>query len=310
VNYRHHYHAGNFADVIKHVLLVQLLRALQKKETGFLYLDTHAGMGRYDLAKEARGATLERKPEWPDGIGRLWGRSDLPAELADYLSLVRDFDPPPRGPTHGTEIKPSAPATTKAPAASSAQGPRYYPGSPSLARLIARPQDRLVLCEKHPEEFGELREEFQYSPGTSVYELDGYTALKAMLPPLEKRALVLIDPPFEAQNEWAQIVAGLAGGLRRFPSGVFAIWYPLTERARVEDFLEELRTLKLPPTYVAEVAIAGERSAIKMRGCGLVVLNPPWQFDRMADGVATYLAEALAQAPGGGASTRWLVPEY
>jgi 23S rRNA (adenine2030-N6)-methyltransferase len=309
VNYRHHYHAGNFADVIKHVLLVQLLRALQKKEKGFLYLDTHAGRGRYDLAKEAQGATLERKPEWPDGIGRLWGRPDLPAELVDYLSLVRDFDPPSRGLAHGPESNPSVPAAENAPGAAFAKGPRYYPGSPSLARLIARPQDRLALCEKHPEEFSELREEFQYSPGTGVYELDGYTALKAMLPPLEKRALVLIDPSFEAQNEWAQIVAGLAGGLRRFPSGVFAIWYPLTERARVDDFLEELRTLKLPPTHLAEVAIAGERSGVKMRGCGLVILNPPWQFDRVAGAVAHFLAAALAQAPGGGASTRWLVPE-
>jgi len=289
VNYRHHFHAGNFADVAKHALLVRLFRALQKKDKGLLYLDTHAGRGGYDLAAAAKGDSLPRPPEWPHGIGRLLARDGLPEPLADYVALVREFDRRAGNPP-GTAL-------------------RYYPGSPWLAGALARPQDRLVLCEKEPGECAALREEFQFALRASVQELDGYVALRAALPPPEKRGLSLIDPPFEAQDEWAQIVRGLAEGLRRFPSGVFAVWYPLTERARAEAFFAELLALRPPPTLAAELLIAGEGSALKMKGCGLVILNPPWQFDREAAPLLEYLAEVLAQAPGGGGRVRWLVPE-
>jgi 23S rRNA (adenine2030-N6)-methyltransferase len=288
VNYRHHFHAGNFADVVKHALLVQLIRALQKKEKGFLYLDTHAGRGSYDLATAAQGDSLRRTPEWPEGIGRLQARHDLPEILAGYAGLLRQFDHE-RG-NRGTT-------------------PRFYPGSPWIARLLARPQDRLVLCEKQPEECAALKEEFQFSPQTLVQAMDGYVAVRALLPPPEKRALVLMDPPFEAQDEWRQIVNALRDGLRRFPGGVYAIWYPLTERARVDAFFAELLALKPPPTLVAELAIAGDGSALKMKGCGLVIINPPWQFDRLAEPMLAFLAGVLAQAPGGGSRMTWLVPE-
>jgi len=259
VNYRHQFHAGNFADVVKHVLLVQLIRALQKKDKGFLYLDTHAGRGGYDLAAAAQGDSLARQPEHPDGIGRLETSSDLPPALTDYLGLVREFDRRSAGESPGQPPKPL----------------RFYPGSPWFADLLARPQDRLALCEKHPDECAALRETFTFSPRTSVHEMDGYEAMRAMLPPPERRALVLIDPPFEAQNEFAAMTAAVAEGLRRFPSGVFAAWYPLTERARVEAFFSALLALRLPPTLVAEVTIAGEATEMKMKGCGLMILNPP-----------------------------------
>lgn len=289
MNYRHHFHAGNFADVMKHALLVRVLRALQKKDKGLLYLDTHAGRGRYDLEREAAGDTLARRPEWPEGIGRLWNASvALPAEISDYVALVRAFD------QRAGNLEPT---------------PRFYPGSPWVARWLARAADRLALCEKHAAECGALRTEFAGAPGVSVHETDGYTALRAMLPPPERRALVLIDPPFEAQDEFAQIVLALRHGLRRFPTGVFAIWYPLTGRARVDEFFNALRAANPPPTLAAELAIAGEQSAIKMRGCGLVLVNPPWQFEAEAARMLEFLAVALAQAPGGGASIDWLVCE-
>jgi len=288
VNYRHAFHAGNFADVFKHALLVQLARALQRKEKGFLYLDTHAGRGGYDLAAAARGDTLVRKPEWPDGIGRLWEKPDLPAALTDYVALVRDFD------------RDNGNATGE---------PRFYPGSPRLVQRLVRPQDRLALCEKQPGECAALRAEFALAHRATVQEMDGYVALRAMLPPPERRALVLIDPPFESQDEFAQIAAALREGLRRLPGGMFAVWYPLTERARVDDFFAELLALKLPPTLALELAIAGEGSGLKMRGCGLVVVNPPWQFDREAEMFLPALAKILAQAPGADATMNWLVPE-
>lgn len=288
MNYRHHFHAGNFADVMKHALLVQLVRGMQRKEKGFLFLDTHAGRGSYDLSVAAHGDSLERKPEHPDGIGRLWKRTDLPAPLAEYLSLVREYDRTKGG--LGDEAC-------------------FYPGSPRLAQTLARSQDRLALCEKHPEEFAALRDEFTFGFRVAVQQLDGYTGLRALLPPPEKRALVLIDPPFEEQSEFAQIVDGLREGLRRLPGGTFAVWYPLTERARVDAFFDELLATKLPPTFTAELTIADERASMKMKGCGLLVVNPPWQIDRAIAPLMPLLAELLAQAPGGRGRLQWLVPE-
>jgi 23S rRNA (adenine2030-N6)-methyltransferase len=147
------------------------------------------------------------------------------------------------------------------------------------------------------------------SPRTTVEERDGYGAVRAWLPPPERRALVLIDPPFEAQDEFAQIASALDEGLRRLRGGVFAVWYPLTERARVDAFFAELLALKPPPTLELELTIAGESSPLKLRGCGLAVINPPWQFDRAAGALLEFLGGALAQAPGGGGRVRWLVPE-
>jgi len=288
MNYRHHFHAGNFADVFKHAVLIQLVRGMQRKEKGFLFLDTHAGRGRYDLSVAARGDSLERKPEHPDGIGRLWGASGLPEALAEYVALVGQFDQQ---------------------AGNSSAEPHFYPGSPRIVQVIARPQDRLALCEKHPDEFGLLRDEFTFVSGASVHQIDGYTALRAMLPPLEKRALVLIDPPFEEQDEFAQIIGGLRDGLRRLPGGTFAVWYPLTERARVDAFFDALIALNPPPTFFAEVTIADDNASMKMKGCGLAVVNPPWQIDRAVAPLMPVLAELLAQAPGGGGRLRWLVPE-
>lgn len=290
MNYRHHFHAGNFADVMKHALLVGLLRALQKKPRGILYLDTHAGRGKYDLAVASTGDTLARAPEWPDGIGRLWsteGRNAPPA-LQEYVDLARSFDRR-EGNLEG--------------------GPRFYPGSPWIARLLGRPVDRLALCEKQPAECAALRAEFRAEPRVSIHETDGYAALRAMLPPPERRALVLIDPPFEAQDEFAQIAAGLETGLGRFPQGVFAVWYPLTLRARADEFLAAVQALKPPPALAVELGIAGDASPLKLKGCGLLVLNPPWQFEEEARAIVTFLAEALQQAPGGGARVEWIVPE-
>lgn len=290
MNYRHQFHAGNFADVLKHVLLVRLVRALQRKEKGLLYLDTHAGRGRYDLAAAASGDSLARRPEWPEGIGRLW---TLPAgaigsELAEYIEKVREFDQR---------------------AGNLASTPRFYPGSPLLMHALARPIDRLALCEMHPAECAALRAELAGESRVTVHEADGYAAVRAQLPPRERRALVLLDPPFESADEFARLAAALAEGLRRFPSGTYAIWYPLTARAKVDAFLNAVRSLAPPPTLAVELDVAGPDAAIKLRGCGLLVLNPPWRFDVEADAVVVALADLLAQAPGGGGRIEWIVPE-
>jgi 23S rRNA (adenine2030-N6)-methyltransferase len=345
VNYRHQFHAGNFADVLKHALLVRLARALQRKPGGLLLLDTHAGRGSYDLAAAAQGDTLARAPEWPDGIGRLWARDDVPPELSEYVALVGKYESE-HGGAAGTGdyfvncrsgfipdmsgVKPDlhrpiakcgtpeADTRARGPTASEPldasklpvpppAAPRFYPGSPWLLRELARAQDRVALCELHPEEFETLRAELGGGRGVSAQRLDGYTAVRAMLPPPERRALVLIDPPFEAQDEFGKIVTALGAGLRRLPGGTFAVWYPLTERARTEEFFARLGELGLPPTFTVELTV--HPAAAKLRGCGLMVVNPPWQFDREARTLAEWLANALAQSPGGGAELRWLVPE-
>ena len=290
MNYRHHYHAGNYADVMKHALLVRLVRHLQKKEKGFLYLDTHAGRGRYDLETASAGESLARKPEWPAGIGRLWSQRDVvsPETVNDYVDLIRDFD-------HKAGNLDAL--------------PRFYPGSPAIVRMLARAVDRLALCEMHLEEFSVLQTEFGGAPRISAHATDGYVSLRAMLPPPERRALVLLDPPFEAQDEFAQITAALAAGLKRLPGGVFAVWYPLTVRARVDEFLRGIHGLNPPPTVAVELLIAAESSALKMKGCGVVVVNPPWRFDTEAQTMMDYLADVLAQEPGGGARVEWIVPE-
>jgi len=290
VNYRHHFHAGNFADVVKHVILLALIKGMQRKEKGFLYLDTHAGRGLYDLGKAEKGDSLERKPEWPEGVGRLWNLPTCPELVRSYLQLVRRCNT-----EHGEPVDSATVA--------------FYPGSPWLAQALARPQDRLMLCEKHPEECEILRDELSIAQHATVQQLDGYLGPRACLPPPEKRALVLIDPPFESQDEFSAIISCLQDGLRRMPAATFAVWYPLTERARIDAFFDDLAELRLPPCWTAELCMAGPDAGIRMRGCGLLVINPPWKLDEDVSPLLPWLEINLSQAPGADSRLLWLVPE-
>ncbi len=283
MNYRHAYHAGNFADVLKHALLVRLLRSLQRKETGFVVVDTHAGRGFYDLRAAAEGDSGPRSPEWPYGIGRLWDRADAPEEVRDYLDLVRAFD----------RDKGNAAAT-----------PRFYPGSPRLARMVARPQDRLELWEKHPDECEALRREFGAERRLSIHGADGYGAIKACLPPAERRAVVLIDPPFEDKGEWEHVARAVGEGIRRFPGGTYAVWYPLTGRARDDGFIDALEAAK-NPSLSAELIV--DPGAARMKGCGVIVVNPPWRFDDEARVILNYLGNVLYRGAGAQGDVRWIV---
>ena len=291
MNYRHQFHAGNFADVWKHALLIPLVRGMQRKEKGFLFLDTHAGRGSYDLREADHGDTLQRKPEYPDGVLRLWQApaAGLPAQLTEYVELVRRYD--------------------RQAGNFSGDGLHFYPGSPWIARMQLRPQDRLALCELHQDEFNALENGFASEPNVSVHLLDGYTAIRAMLPPREKRALVLIDPPFEEKDEFSRIVTGIREALRRMPAVTIAVWYPLTERAGADQFLDQVAMVTTQPTLAAELTIVGPASDVRMKGCGLLVVNPPWQIEAELEPIVSALAVRLAQAPGGGGRLTWVVPE-
>jgi 23S rRNA (adenine2030-N6)-methyltransferase len=176
-------------------------------------------------------------------------------------------------------------------------------------QALARPQDRLSLFEKQPDEAAALRSEFALSVGVGIQAMDGYAGLRGQLPAREKRALVLIDPPFEAKDEFVQVAGAVADALKRAPATTIMVWYPLTERARVDAFFDDLMTLQLPPAFFYELTVAGPAHPLKMKGCGLVLINPPWELDRELAPAATWLAEMLAQDRGGRAELRWLVRE-
>jgi 23S rRNA (adenine2030-N6)-methyltransferase len=283
VNYRHAFHAGNFADVLKHAFLVRLLRSLQKKEKGYVFVDTHAGRGSYDLSLASAGDSRPRDPEWPDGIGRLWGRGELPDALRGYVEAVRAYDRS-RG--------------------NAGASPRYYPGSPRLARLVSRPQDRLDLWERHPDECAALRDEFGGERRVAVHEADGYGAAAASLPPPERRALVLVDPPFEAGDEGSRVSAFVEEGMARFPGATFVVWHPISERVRT-GLLPAMLMKRRFPSLATELVV--RPGAPGMSGCGLVVVNPPWLFDGEARSILTYLRDVLYRFEGAQGDVRWIV---
>lgn len=284
MNYRHIFHAGNFADVFKHALLLPLVRGMQRKEKGFVFVDTHAGVGAYDLASVPAGRTLE----YADGIARLWTAESSHPVVREYVELVRRFNRE-RG---GTEA-----------------APRYYPGSPRLASMLLRPQDRLALSELHPEDFLTLKEEFRRERGVAIQKVDAYSALRAYLPPPERRALVLIDPPYEDREETTRLHDAIDAMTTHFPSATYVVWYPITDRSGTDAFKMTLRTLALPPTLAVEFVVYGEERPDRLNGCGLLVLNPPWQIGRELLSVAETLRDALAVEPGASASLAWLREE-
>jgi 23S rRNA (adenine2030-N6)-methyltransferase len=280
MNYRHIFHAGSFTDVMKHAVVALILERLRAKETPFGVLDTHAGIGRYDLTSQQ----AERTGEYLGGIARIMEAAGrLPPELAPYLDAVRELNP--------------APGTL-----------RWYPGSPRLSRQLMRPQDRLLLAELHPEDVETLRREFARDRNTSVQHMDGYHAIKAHLPLKERRGMVLIDPPFEVTDEFERMTAALVTGHGRWPTGIYALWYPIKERAAVWRFHEALERTGIRRILAAELTIHEEDTHQRLNGCGMIVVNPPWQLDRNLELVLPALHEAMA-AKAGGTQVEWLVPE-
>jgi 23S rRNA (adenine2030-N6)-methyltransferase len=288
VNYRHQFHAGNSADVIKHSLLVGLVRALQRKTGGLLLLDTHAGRGEYELSRAETGDRLPRQPEHPEGIGRLLAGAQAVSPITEYMELVRGFDRKRGGAAPDGAL-------------------RRYPGSPWLLRLMARPQDRLTLCELHPEECTALRRSMGRGGRVSVQHLDGYDALKACLPPPERRALILVDPPYEEKDEGHRLLRAIEEALRRFPSGVYVLWHPISSRIDLAPLLGGLARRAQPPIWSC-ATIVDPRSR-GMRGSGLIVINPPWKFEQTADEMLAYLGQKLAAEGEKPIETRWIVPE-
>ncbi len=271
MNYRHAFHAGNFADCMKHALLVWLLDALQRKPAPIFVLDTHAGAGAYSLASDP----AERTGEWRAGIGRLLERT--PEPLTRYVELVRRLG--------------------------------LYPGSPAITRALLRPGDRMACCELHPDDSAALRRWFARDRQVAVHHRDAWEAIGALLPAKERRGLVLIDPPYEHPREFDRLVAGLATGYDRFRTGVFAAWYPIKHRATSRTLFAALKQSGMRDIVAAELCLREPLDPGLLNGCGLIVINPPHRFEADALLIIEALRDQLSHEVGATATISRLVDE-
>ena len=273
LSYRHAFHAGNHADVLKHTVLLQLMKLLQAKDKPFWVVDTHAGAGLYALDE----GYAKQLAEYREGIGRLWGRTDLPGALADYLAAVQEVNPDGRL--------------------------KYYPGSPWIAYRNLREQDRLRLFELHTTDVRLLQQNFAGSgKQTLIQNEDGLAGLKAFLPPPPRRGLVLIDPSYEDKRDYQRVHQTLRDALERFASGVYALWYPCLQRSETRELPEKLKRLPAKGWLHVELCVRGrepdENGHVGMYGSGLVILNPPWKLYETLQDIMPWLRDTLAQGAG------------
>jgi 23S rRNA (adenine2030-N6)-methyltransferase len=269
VNYRHAFHAGNHADVLKHAILLFCVDALKRKDTPFAVLDTHAGRGLYDLA----GSEAERSPEWRDGVGRLWTWPDPPPLVARYLAAVRGFN---------------------------ADGAlRTYSGSPALVTTSLREADVLAVCELHPEDCAALRRALPRQANIQVHERDGWEALGALLPPPQRRGLVVIDPPYEAPDELDRAARAIGATLKRFGHGAYLWWRPLKSEAALEAADAEARAQGARETLRADLWVAAPQREGKLVGSSVFLINPPFGLSDALREALPFLAEALTKGKSG-----------
>ncbi|APF38161.1 MULTISPECIES: 23S rRNA (adenine(2030)-N(6))-methyltransferase RlmJ [Chelatococcus] len=281
MNYRHAYHAGNFADVMKHALLARILVHLLKKDAPFRVIDTHAGIGLYDLA----GEEAEKTAEWRNGIGRL--EAPLPQEAEALIAPYR-----------------AAIAAVRA-----RHGESTYPGSPMLVSAMLRRQDRAIAVEKHPKDAQTLTRTLTYDQRIKAVALDGWTALHAMIPPPERRGLVLIDPPFEEPGELGRLAEEIARAWKKWPTGLFAGWYPIKDVRAIDAFAARLAASGTRKVLRLELMVTDGRDAARLNGSGLVVVNPPWTLKEEAEVLLPALARRLAQGAGAGFQAEWIAGE-
>ncbi len=281
LSYRHAYHAGNHADVLKHLVLTLIFQALQRKPAAMCFIDTHAGAGAYDL----RSRESEKVGEFRHGIERVWHQPESPSALQSYLEAVRAMNSRLRG-----EL-------------------RYYPGSPSLARHLLRPQDHMVLIELHPTDHARLSETFAPEAHCRVELGDGYTLLKAFVPPREKRGVVLLDPSYELKTEYRDVIDTLTTAYARWATGVYVLWYPLIAREQADKLRKRVLATGIRRVLGIEFALSAPIAAGGLWGSGLLVVNPPYQLDTTINQLLPWLRQTLHAAPDAVCETRWLVPE-
>lgn len=283
MNYRHIYHAGSFSDVFKHILLIALIQSLLRKDKPFCYLDTHAGIGNYNLQEK----TAQKTQEFTTGISKFWtlNTASLPPLIARYVEIAKTWN-----------------------ADQGASKLHYYPGSPIWVRKFLRPCDQMILTELHPQDIMSLKRQFLHDSQVAIHHLSGYQALKAFLPPKESRGLVLIDPPFEKTDEFAQIVKQLQLAIRRWCVATYAVWYPIKDCAEIDQFCQNLKATGIRKILRCEIKLPDIESD-GLNACGMMVINPPWQWQEEITAVLPTICDILSAPDKGSYSVTWLVPE-
>jgi len=269
LSYRHAFHAGNFADVLKHLMLIQILGYLSQKDKAFCCIDTHAGPGDYALND---GYALKNR-EFENGIAKLWLRDDLPEGVADYVKLIKHFNP-------------------------SARLSRY-PGSPLIAKYMLRRHDRLLLCELHSTEIHALNKAVNKDKRITVFHVDGLKHALGLLPPPERRGLVLIDPSYEIKSDYEQATETLVKMTRRFATGTYALWYPVVERHRNQALEHAIQISGIKNVQLFELGMQADTDEHGMTACGMIIVNPPWTLEAEMQRVLPWLAEVLGHDGGG-----------
>lgn len=279
LSYRHQFHAGNVSDVFKHALLCRLLLALGRKDKPYFVLDTHAGLGLYDLQHD----WSEKTGEWRKGIARVFGRSDAPEALRPYLDAVRAENPD--------------------------GNLRFYPGSPRITRRLMRDNDRLALCELNRDDCAALQAAMHGARHTAIHNQDGFTSIKGFLPPRERRGLTFIDSAFDEADEFGRVLRTVKEAHSRFATGMIAVWYPLMAPSAMAAFARSVQAAGLPKTLQLELSVHGEHFTEHIRGSGLLVINPPYGLDEEAPPLLDWLWRALSPDGEGGVRCEWLVRE-
>lgn len=279
LSYRHSFHAGNHADVLKHIVQTLIIESLKEKEKPFLYLDTHAGAGRYQLSN----AHATRTGEYLEGIARLWQQEEVPELILPYLEAVGSLNT-------SDEL-------------------RYYPGSPLLAAKLLREQDLLMLTELHPTDFPLLRTEFSRDKRVRVCREDGFGQLKSKLPPASRRGFALIDPPYELKQDYSAVVKGIVEGYKRFATGTYAIWYPVVHRQQIKRMLKELEATGIRKILQIELAVKPDSDQLGMTASGMIVINPPWKLASQMASILPWLHKTLVPEGTGHTLVEWVVPE-
>ncbi|CDL83508.1 23S rRNA (adenine(2030)-N(6))-methyltransferase RlmJ [Xenorhabdus szentirmaii] len=279
LSYRHSFHAGNHADVLKHTVQSLIIEAFKTKEKPFLYLDTHSGSGRYQLS----GEHAERTGEYLEGISRIWLRDDIPEELAAYMKVVKALN------QNGVL--------------------RYYPGSPLVARHLLREQDELNLSELHSSDFPLLRTEFSRDRRARVLREDGFQQLKSKLPPKFRRGFVLIDPSYELKSDYQNVVRGIEDGVKRFATGTYALWYPVVLRQKIKRLVKDLEATGIRKILQIELGVRPDSDQRGMTASGMIVINPPWKLEQQMKSVLPWLHQVLVPEGTGHTLVEWIVPE-
>ncbi|MCJ8301441.1 23S rRNA (adenine(2030)-N(6))-methyltransferase RlmJ [Shewanella sp.] len=279
LSYRHGYHAGNYADVLKHALLLQVLKSLHKKNKPLAYIDSHAGAGGYALTDEF----AQKTGEYLDGVAKLWDKEDLPESLQQYIDDVRHFN------QGKAELS-------------------FYPGSPAFVDMNMRQKDRMVLHELHGADHALLDEQLGADKQVRVIKGDGLAGLISAVPPQERRGVVLIDPSYEMKTDYQDVPNALIKAYKRFSTGVYMLWYPVVKRAQTEDMLKILIGSGIKRQLRIEQAVKADSDEFGMTAAGLWIINPPWQLDETATEMLDYLAPLLNQG-GGKVTVKWEVGE-